>query len=160
MSDIRYVVGDATDPAGTGVRIVAHICNDTGGWGRGFVLARSRRWRQPEAEYRRWHRGRAANDFGLGALQIVPVHPDVRVANMVAQHGIRSAARPTAVPLRYDALAQCLTALAEHAVRLKASVHLPRIGTGLAGGTWDRIEPLIQQHLADREISVTVYDLS
>ncbi|MEV4807251.1 hypothetical protein AB0K18_45260 [Nonomuraea sp. NPDC049421] len=42
----------------------------------------------------------------------------------------------------------------------QASVHLPRIGTGLAGGSCDVIEPLIRQHLADHGISMTVYDLS
>ncbi|MEV4116160.1 Appr-1-p processing protein [Nonomuraea sp. NPDC049695] len=159
MSGIRYVRGDATDPMGSGSRIVAHCSNDTGGWGRGFVLALSRRWPQPEEAYRRWYRGRAGNDFGLGAIQLVPVDQDLYVANMVAQHGIRSAARVGRPPIRYDALAQCLAKLAQHASRLEANVHLPRIGAGLAGGSWDVIEPLIQQHLADHGISVTVYDL-
>ena len=36
---------------------------------------------------------------------------------------------------------------------------MPRIGCGLAGGTWDKIEPLIQSNLSDKEIAVTVYDL-
>ncbi|HEV3172323.1 MAG TPA: hypothetical protein VGZ32_18395 [Actinocrinis sp.] len=34
--EIEYVVGDATAPKGTGPRIVAHICSDAGGWGKGF----------------------------------------------------------------------------------------------------------------------------
>lgn len=36
---------------------------------------------------------------------------------------------------------------------------MPRIGCGLAGGTWDRMEPVIQAALADQGIPVTVYDL-
>ena len=39
------------------------------------------------------------------------------------------------------------------------SVHMPRIGCGLAGGTWERIEPLIVKVLCERGIPVTVYDL-
>jgi hypothetical protein len=35
---------------------------------------------------------------------------------------------------------------------------MPRIGCGLAGGRWERIEPLIQHNLAERGIPVTVYD--
>lgn len=75
MSGICYVRGDATAPQGKGVKIIAHVCNDLGGWGKGFVVAASRRWSEPEAAYRRRHRERAANDFGLGAVQFVRAEP-------------------------------------------------------------------------------------
>ncbi|MFJ5832567.1 hypothetical protein [Streptomyces sp. NPDC093089] len=48
MNGITYVRGDATAPHGKGVKIVAHVCNDLGGWGKGFVVAVSRRWPEPE----------------------------------------------------------------------------------------------------------------
>jgi hypothetical protein len=48
--------------------------------------------------------------------------------------------------------------VAEHATRPSASVHLPRIGCGLAGGRWERIEPLIIAALAERDIATTAYD--
>ena len=35
MSTINYVKGDATAPSGNGPMIIAHICNDVGGWRRG-----------------------------------------------------------------------------------------------------------------------------
>jgi hypothetical protein len=35
---------------------------------------------------------------------------------------------------------------------------MPRIGCGLAGGKWSRIEPLITARLTDRSVEVTVYD--
>jgi hypothetical protein len=41
---------------------------------------------------------------------------------------------------------------------LSASVHLPRIGCGLAGGRWELIEPLITATLCARDIATTVYD--
>ena len=41
MTNIAYVQGDATQPQGTGARIIVHICNDIGGWGAGFVLVHS-----------------------------------------------------------------------------------------------------------------------
>lgn len=53
---------------------------------------------------------------------------------------------------------QCLAALADRAVELGASVHMPRIGCGLAGGKWARIEPLITRTLCARDVEVTVYD--
>ncbi|MEU0544704.1 macro domain-containing protein [Nocardia sp. NPDC005978] len=154
---IEYRTGDATAPSINGPAIIAHICNDAGRWGKGFVVAVSARWGQPEHAFRDWHRQRHANDFGLGAVQFVSVAPDLHVANMIGQHGIRtSAGNP---PIRYDAIDRCLSRVADFAAPSNASVHMPRIGCGLAGGTWDRIEPLISDRLSSRGITAVVYDL-
>jgi hypothetical protein len=64
-----------------------------------------------------------------GATQLVQVQPDTWVANMIAQRGIRSGS--SGPPIRYDAVADCLSTVAEHAARLTASVHMPHIGCGL-----------------------------
>lgn len=156
MSGITYVRGDATVPSVKGVKVIAHVCNDLGGWGKGFVLALSRRWREPEAAYRAWHRGRAGNDFGLGAVQFVQVERHVWVANMIGQRGTRTGSK--GVPVRYEAIDTALGTLAEKAGELGATVHMPRIGCGLAGGKWSRVEPLIEERLIRRGIPVTVYD--
>ncbi|MEV6050931.1 macro domain-containing protein [Streptomyces sp. NPDC052107] len=156
MSEITYVRGDATVPSVKGVKVIAHVCNDIGGWGKGFVLAVSRRWPEPEAAYRTWHRARARNDFGLGAVQMVRVEPYVWVANMIGQRGIRRGSK--GVPVRYEAIDTALDRLAGEVIELGASVHMPRIGCRLAGGTWSRIEPLITERLVKRDITVTVYD--
>lgn len=156
MGEITYVRGDATAPQGKGVKVIAHVCNDLGGWGKGFVLAVSRRWPEPESAYRRWHRERATNDFGLGAVQFVQVGPYLWVANMIGQRGIRTGSK--GVPVRYPAIGTALGRVAEQAGRLGASVHMPRIGCGLAGGTWARVEPLVTEQLVARGVAVTVYD--
>ncbi|MFI9250147.1 macro domain-containing protein [Streptomyces sp. NPDC053069] len=156
MSEITYVRGDATVPSVRGAKVIAHVCNDIGGWGKGFVLALSRRWPEPEAAYRAWHRDRAKNDFALGAVQLVRVEPYVWVANMIGQRGVRRGSK--GVPVRYEAIDSALARLAGEVIGLGASVHMPRIGCGLAGGTWSRVEPLITERLAKRGISVTVYD--
>ncbi|MGV9702399.1 macro domain-containing protein [Streptomyces sp. NPDC003483] len=156
MSEITYVRGDATVPSADGVRLIAHVCNDIGGWGRGFVLALSRRWPEPEKAYRAWYRDRAHNDFGLGAAQFVQVEPSLWVANLIGQRGVRSGGR--GVPVRYEAIDTALGRLADRAAGLDASVHMPRIGCGLAGGTWARVEPLVSGRLVARGIAVTVYD--
>ena len=44
MLNINYVIGDATQPIGDGAKIIVHVCNDIGGWGRGFVLALTKKW--------------------------------------------------------------------------------------------------------------------
>ncbi len=155
---LKYVVGDATLPKGDGTKIIAHICNDQGGWGAGFVVAVSSRWPEPEAAYREWYRDE--DEFGvfaLGEVQLVNVIDDVYVANMIGQTGYgRDLSVP---PIRYEAVATALSTLADIAIDMEASVHMPRIGAGLAGGKWERIEPIIEKSLSDRGISVTVYDL-
>ncbi|QKW10395.1 macro domain-containing protein [Streptomyces sp. NA04227] len=156
MKPLTIIAGDATSPQAKGRKIIAHVCNDLGGWGKGFVLAISRRWPEPEREYRRWHRERAANDFALGAVQLVPVQADIEIANMVAQHGMKTGS--SGPPIRYDAVERCLDAVAAHALATDASVHMPRIGCGLAGGKWSRIEPIIDKTLCARDIATTVYD--
>jgi len=156
MSEITYVRGDATAPLGKGVKLIAHVCNDIGGWGKGFVLALSNRWPEPEAAYRRWHRERAGNDFALGATQFVKVDRYVWVANMIGQRGTKTGSK--GVPVRYEAIDTALAPLADKALELGASVHMPRIGCGLAGGKWSRVEPLITERLIERGIKVTVYD--
>ncbi|MFD3410031.1 macro domain-containing protein [Streptomyces cyaneofuscatus] len=156
MSGITYVRGDATAPQGKGVKVIAHVCNDLGGWGKGFVVALSRRWPEPEAAYRRWHRERAGNDFALGAVQFVQVGPYLWVANMVGQRGMRTGSK--GVPVRYEAIETALGAVAVRAGELRASVHMPRIGCGLAGGKWSRVEPIIEGCLTGEGVSVTVYD--
>ncbi len=156
MRGIKYVRGDATVPLAKGVKVIAHVCNDRGGWGKGFVLAVSHRWPQPETAYRTWYRDRAHNDFGLGAAQFVHVEKYLWVANLIGQHGTRTGSNGP--PVRYDAIDSALALLGEKARELGASVHMPRIGCGLAGGRWERTEPLITQRLAHHDIPVTVYD--
>lgn len=153
---LRIVKGDATSPQAKGPKVIAHICNDLGGWGKGFVLAISRKWPQPERDYLDWYRHRAGNDFALGAVRLIPVQADIWVANMIGQHGMRAGS--DGPPIRYAAVEQCLRTLGDKAIGLRASVHMPRIGCGLAGGRWDRIEPLVEGALCERGVSVTVYD--
>ncbi len=62
--------------------------------------------------------------------------------------------------VNYGALELGLETLATEALRIGASVHLPRIGCDAAGGRWDRIEAMIQRHLVDAGIPVVVYDLA
>ena len=155
---IHYTAGDATQPQSSGSVIIAHICNDIGGWGAGFVLALSKRWPQPEEQYRQWHRdGMAAlPPFALGEVQFVRVSQTTVIANMVGQHGIRG--RGKLPPIRYEAVDRALGRVGEEALLKGASVHMPRIGCGLAGGSWEHIEPLIIARLSNRGVAVSIYD--
>jgi len=91
----------------------------------------------------------------LGWIQPVMVEPDLWVVNMIAQAGIGRQGGP---PIRYESLRTCLGKTARIALTRGASVHMPRIGSGLAGGNWDVIEEIIQEELVDKGLDVTVYE--
>jgi len=154
-ADIIYLKGDATNPISEGNKIIVHGCNDVGGWGKGFVLAISKKWPQPENEYRSWYKSQV--NFSLGEVQFVKVKEDIYVGNMIGQHKIYKDENGN-VPIRYDAIESCLKKVALYAKEINASVHMPRIGCGLAGGTWDKIEPIISKTLVEENINVVVYD--
>lgn len=149
VGKMTYVVGDATEPLYT-FSCIAHVTNDSGGWGQGFVLALERRW---PGLGRLWkaHRqklGDVAIDTFLGQ----------DIAHLCAQRGYATAERPVA--LDYEALETCLDKLAWRCdYRGFGGVHMPRIGCGLAGGDWHRVEALIQKCLVDKGVDVWVYDL-
>jgi O-acetyl-ADP-ribose deacetylase (regulator of RNase III) len=90
----------------------------------------------------------------LGAVHIGETTPEVRVATMVAQRGYGQSAAPR---IRYAALKQCLELVSAYAREHDASVHMPRIGAGQAGGRWEIIRELIEETLTRRGIGVTVY---
>jgi O-acetyl-ADP-ribose deacetylase (regulator of RNase III) len=156
MKTINYIKGDATHPIADGNKIIVHICNDMGGWGKGFVLAVSRRWPQPEQAYRNWYK--SGENFILGAIQMVQVETDIWIANMIGLHGI-SRSEDGHPPIRYEATEDALSKVAQEAIIKNASVHMPRIGAGLAGGKWEIIEGLVIKQLCEKGITVTVYDI-
>jgi O-acetyl-ADP-ribose deacetylase (regulator of RNase III) len=166
-NSINYVVGDATNPASVGRQIIVHCCNDAGFWNAGFVRALSERYYQPERDYRRWSiehdlysTGTGPQPripFALGQVQFVKVRAGLCVANLIGQHGIRSHSNPR--PIRYDAVRHGLIRVRQLALAHDASIHMPRLGAGLAGGNWNVIEGIIRDELCAFGLNVTVYDL-
>jgi O-acetyl-ADP-ribose deacetylase (regulator of RNase III) len=138
---LHYIIGDATEPIGKPA-VVCHVCNDINGWGRGFVIALSKKNKGPEEAYHRWYRDDRAT-FALGAIQIVSFAEGVKVANMIAQHDVRWDGKIP--PIRYDALEQCLESVYRYCSTNKSSLHMPRIGADLAGGDWPTIEAIIKK---------------
>lgn len=153
MKDINYIKGDATAPVGDGKKIICHICNDVGGWGAGFVMALSKKWESPEKQYRRLGK----KSLILGNVQFVVADNDIVVANMIAQRDIKPNDMGVP-PVRYAAIDVCFQKVARMAKSMNASIVMPRIGCGLAGGQWDYIEPIIKHRLSEHDIEVTVYD--
>lgn len=155
MSKTKFLKGDATQPIGSGNKIIVHVCNDIGGWGKGFVLALSKRWKEPEKAYREWYKSKEG--FELGKVQLVQVEEDIYVANLIGQRSIRKD-KDGNPPIRYDAIKRGIVEVHQMAKELNATVHMPRIGCGLAGGKWERIQPILDHELGLFNIETFVYD--
>lgn len=157
MPELEFLVGDATAPVGLGNKIIVHVCNDIGGWGKGFVLAISKKWKEPEIEYRKWHASQI--EFDLGSVQFVQVESDTWIANLIGQHKIGNGENGDP-PIRYGAIELGMAEIHRKAKGINASVHMPRIGCGLAGGKWEEIQPILERQLVNRGIRTTVYDFA
>lgn len=156
-NQINYERGDATEPRDSGYRLIAHIVNDrTPNWGGGgFAVSVKKRMPLVQTEFREWV-CESADHLKLGNVHLSVVDDTLSVVNMIAQAGYGPSASPR---IKYEALSRCLERVSEIAEDRGDSVHMPRIGTGNAGGSWKIIEELIQDHLVVRGIKVTVYDL-
>lgn len=141
---LKFIEGDATNPVSSPFCII-HVCNNLGGWGAGFVLAISRRWKEPERVYR------TSKKWKLGEVQWVKIGENF-VVNMIAQNGFKQVGNE--IPLKYDALDKCLEQVYRD-LPANYTVHCPRIGCGLAGGKWEKVEELILKHMKNNTF---VYD--
>ena len=152
---LQYLVGNALRPTGPGTRIIIQIVNDrTPNWGgRGFSVAVKKQWPRCQADFRSWVRSSPA-DFRLGSVKMTQAEPTITVASIVAQSGYGRSAVPR---IRYAALEQGLEVVVATARRARATIHMPRIGTGQAGGKWERIEALVHRVCVERGVGVTVY---
>jgi Zn-dependent peptidase ImmA (M78 family)/O-acetyl-ADP-ribose deacetylase (regulator of RNase III) len=155
---LTYVKGDATEPHGQGAKIIVHIVNDAARtWGGKFARAISAKWPDVAADYTRWVQ--SENDhLALGNCHVAIARSDVTVVSMVAQHGYGKSANPR---IRYAALETCLAKVVSIAIDSKSTstVHMAKIGTGQAGGSWGLIEEIIRDTLVQHHVPVLVYEL-
>ncbi len=182
MSKLGYVEGDLFAPVlalqGERTILIPHVCNDAGAWGAGFVVPLGKQFPEARERYLKWAASRPGDidnrvmdtvgrmvvdllgglEFKLGNTQVIQVregNPRIVVANMVAQH---KTGMPR--PLRYNALARCMDAVADYALdKSNPEVHCPLFGAVLAGGNWNFIEQLVNDCWLRRGLPVTVYYL-
>ena len=152
-SMLEFVRGDATSPR-TFPAIIAQVVNNKARtWGgKGFAVAVRRKWPSVHDDFRDW----ARRGLRLGDVRLTSADERVSVASMVAQSGYGPSKHPR---IRYAALRRALGRVAQVARDTGATVHMPRIGTGEARGSWNVVEELIHGGCDPHGVSVTVYDL-
>jgi Zn-dependent peptidase ImmA (M78 family) len=156
VNRIVYLRGDATEPRGPGKKIIAFVINDKGrSWGAGFARAIQRKWPFVLDEFQtRMTQNRS--EFVLGNVNRSVIDSETTVFEMIAQRGYGESNRPR---IRYAALEACLKKLGKEASGSGASVHMPRIGCGQAGGSWLVVRELIESTLLQRGVRVNIYEL-
>lgn len=152
---ISYLTRDATEPVTEGLTIIAHVVNDkTANWGAGFGRYVAKKWPQVQDNFRK--KVSTPGALRLGATFMSEIGASLLVFHMVSQHGYGESAKPR---IRYEMLRRCLGQLADVAVARRASVQMPKIGAGEAGGAWPTIEEMIDETLCRRGVAVTVCEL-
>lgn len=147
---IEYIKGDVLHNSNT-KRIIAHVCNNVGGFGKGFALAVAKKYPMVKKRYNEWYNSQFIykDVFQLGDWQDVFIDDNLTFVNMLCQNGYKSEINPC--PLDYDALERCLYGLD---CMNRVEIWMPRIGSGLAGGDWRKIENRINCFLKDRIVKV------
>lgn len=153
---LNYRIGSAVEPVPGDLRnteVIVHGCNDIGAWGAGFVLALGKVY--PYARDRYLDAFTKNRTMQVGDIDLFKVEEGVMVGNLITQYGVR---RPgNEVPFSYEGFRECLKKLREQ-MPDHSRVHMPRIGCGLGGATWDQVEPIIREELSDWGVPVVVYD--
>lgn len=176
----RYIHGDLFeheyDPART--TVIAHVCNDQGVMGSGFVVPLAKHFPWAKEAYVNWFKDNPlqlgaellgeVGSPGRGQTQMVTVKSKERqtrygpkdfadricVANMVAQD------LGSERPLYYNDLVKCMEQVAHSdEIQCGGEIICPMFGSALAGGDWRFIEELITDCWLMRGIQVTVYYL-
>lgn len=154
--------------------ILAHVVNDVGAFGRGFAGSIARRWPEVARGYKGWRtRGftegpegtRDYVPFLLGNIMFSKGAEALWVAHLLAQQGLPS--RTNLLPLNMNALTVCLRRLAEETNGLSGvhggapyTVHMPRIGCGLARGDWAEVRALVESAFGSADApDCTIYTL-
>jgi len=135
--------------------ILGMLCNNADAWGKGFSHAVTQEF--GEMPEKRFHEIAEARNDQLGNVYITGLGiPDHYLAFLYAQDGLKS--EQNRIPLSYYYLENCLYSLFDYAEINNAAIHLPFIGTGLAGGDWPTIEAIIKNALEDHGADVFIYN--
>ena len=182
MISIKYLHGDATLPHNNSrtVSVICHCCNAFGGWGRGFVLALSRRYPKVKVDYQLFcspyqRSNKLRNDL-MGKVCISKIRPDLYVANIIGQYfysrnqyEFRNTAGvlPEFLPskksgfVKYESIRRGFQDIFKKLAseNIEFEIHMPKIGCGLAGGNWEVMESIIVEEFCRKDVKVYVYDL-
>lgn len=137
-------------------KVIAHGVNCMGAFNAG--IAKQIRHLFPPA-YLAYLEKTHSEGWKLGDVQFVPITENRVVANCATQKGY-GYNRENTTYLDYDAIALVFDTLCLYSVDNNVAISIPRIGAGLAGGDWDKINHILQQVVSGyNDAHIVVYSL-
>lgn len=131
--------------------ILAHGCNCLGGYGSGVAGLMAKIHPSSKEAYLKKHQ---SSGWKLGDVQYVKSNDKI-IANCATQYAYGSPKSGT-IFCDYSAIEKVMINLKNIADTKKMSIAIPKIGAGLAGGDWNKIESIINSIFKDTEIFVYV----
>jgi Zn-dependent peptidase ImmA (M78 family)/O-acetyl-ADP-ribose deacetylase (regulator of RNase III) len=153
---VNFVHGDVLKAQGSETRVICQLVNDQArSWGGGVARSAAKAFPAAHRDFSNWIISLPKNRR-LGDVHFAQANQNTFIASLVGQEGFGPSPTPR---IRYAALEKCLEKISDFASSKSASVHMPRIGSGESGGSWDTVQEMVQDALVADGIPVTVYDL-
>ena len=168
---INYIDGDLITFAKEGkFDVIAHGCNCLSKMGAGIAPQMAKAFGCDQFEMETWGAdiSKLGNidyqTFVLGKNSIWNLwyadndlnEPELTVVNAYTQFSYgRNHSDGVLVPFDYEAFTICMRKI-NHRFKGK-HIGMPKIGAGLAGGNWNRIEHIINTELRDCEVTIVNY---
>jgi O-acetyl-ADP-ribose deacetylase (regulator of RNase III) len=150
---INYTDGDVVKLAKEGAfDVVVHGCNCLSTMGAGVAPQMAAAFGCDKFERER----SGPSIHKLGNIDFVTFDSGLTVVNAYTQYMYgRNHIDGVAAPFDYEAFTVCMRKM-NHTFRGK-HIGMPKIGSHLAGGDWDRIEKIIEVELSDCKVTVVNY---
>lgn len=150
---IKEVTGDILL---SDAQVIVHGVAPNDHFSQGLALALREAWPALYHDFRHYCH---VNNPDAGGLWTWAAADGKRVVNLFTQepsHGHKGAGHPGRAKLEY--INGALRELHKLIEKEKfTSIALPRLATGVGGLEWAEVQPLIQKHLGDVKVPVTVY---
>jgi O-acetyl-ADP-ribose deacetylase (regulator of RNase III) len=146
---LEYVQGNVLK---SDASIIAHGVNCRGGFGSGVAGQIAKSYPEVKRAYLRWFE---QGKWKPGEVQVVMADDKRLFANMATQDTYGAKGKHVIE----TAVKQCLDTLLTMAAKEGYTVAMPKIGSGLGGGDWDEIEPILEEVVERTGASVEVYSL-
>jgi len=131
---------------------ILHQVNCKGVMGAGLALQVKKQYPFVFSKYSRKCKAATNSRDLLGTVQYIPVKESQTIVNLFAQDGYGRTGQHTS----YRALISCLEDVNRH-TKPSDTIAIPyKIGCGLGGGDWDKVQDIISSILVGRD--VTFYD--
>lgn len=145
---ILYKKGDLFE---TELKIIAHGCNCSGGFGSGVAKIIASKY--PEAKIAYLNKLKTNRGWRLGDVQIVNTRGKI-ICNCATQERFGYDGRKY---VDYEAIKEVMFFLKRLSIEMNETIAIPKIGAGLAGGDWNVIEKIINEVF--QETKIVVYEL-